>query len=273
MNNGQVRAGAELKVFGRLGRFLPAQKDVLFCWTYAVLITAAEVVVGYGNVTMGMVMHAGLLAAVLVHASLKNRAKSSEMMLTLVLAPLTRMLSLAMPLGGIPVQYWYAVIGFPILLATVAVARLNGYKAREIGLAFDKITRQLLISPAGVVLGLVEFYIIRPAPLVAPFSWVNAVLSAVILIVFTGFTEELIFRGVMYKAFAEGVNERFSMIFVSYVFASLHITHLKVLDLFFVFAVALLFTWILKRTGSLWGVILAHGTTNIFLYIIWPSII
>jgi hypothetical protein len=50
-------------------------KDILFCWGYAALITIAEIVGGYGNIIIGMAVHAGLLAAILAHSfRLKSRA-------------------------------------------------------------------------------------------------------------------------------------------------------------------------------------------------------
>jgi len=38
----------------------------------------------------------------------------------------------------------------------------------------------------------------------------------------------------------------------------------------FVFAVAMFFAWAVKRTGSLLGVTLAHGITNIMLFVVIP---
>ena len=247
------------------------RKDMLFCCGYAALITIAEIIVGYGNIIIGMLVHAILLVAILAHSSLAGRDQSSKMLLTLALAPLTRMLSLAMPLGGIPIYYWYAVIGLPLILATVTVARINGYKARDLGINTAKIPLQLLFGLVGVGLGYIEYLILRPQPIIAPLTWTNILIPALVLIIFTGFMEELAFRGVMQKAFSEGISQKFSIIFVSYIFAVLHITHLSVLDIFFVFGVALLFTYALKRLGSLLGITLAHGLTNIFLYAVWPN--
>lgn len=43
-------------------------------------------------------------------------------------------------------------------------------------------------------------------------------------------------------------------------------------DIVFVFVVALFFGWVVQRTGSILGVALAHGITNIVLYLIAPFI-
>lgn len=138
---------------------------------------------------------------------------------------------------------------------------------------FGNIPGQLLFSLVGIVLGYIEYTILKPQPLIAPMTWENIILPSVILIVYTGFMEEFAFRGVMHKAFTDGVGGRFSVVFVSYIFAVLHITHLHVMDIFFVFAVGVLFTYAFNRFRSLLGITLAHGMTNIFLYIVWPNIL
>lgn len=271
MSVGQIEAGIKVGNHGR--KLMLARKDIIFCWIYGILITAAEVVVGYGSTLIGVAIHAGLLVAVLGHSAFAGRQQSSKMILTLALAPLTRILSLSMPLGGIPIFYWYAIIGLPLIAASVTVARVNGYKAPDLGLVIGKVPQQLAFALVGIGLGFIEYSILKPQPLVSPLTWGNILLPALILIIFTGFMEEFAFRGVMHKAFTDGVGDRFSLIFVSYIFAILHITHLHVLDIFFVFAVGLLFTYTYSRHRSLVGITLAHGMTNIFLYIVWPNVL
>ena len=60
------------------------------------------------------------------------------------------------------------------------------------------------------------------------------------------------------------------ILYVSLLFAVLHIGFLSWIDVVFVFAVALFFGWVVKKTGSLSGVTLAHGITNILLYLVLP---
>ena len=88
-------------------------------------------------------------------------------------------------------------------------------------------------------------------------------------VVGTGFVEEFIFRGVLQRTAME-VFGRWGIIYVSLLFAVMHIGFLSLIDVTFVFAVALFFGWVVKKTGSLFGVTLAHGITNIILYLIAP---
>ena len=60
------------------------------------------------------------------------------------------------------------------------------------------------------------------------------------------------------------------LVYVSALFAVLHIGHLSVADVMFVFLVGLVFASLVRRTGSLFGVTLAHGATNIGLFLVFP---
>ena len=60
------------------------------------------------------------------------------------------------------------------------------------------------------------------------------------------------------------------IVYVSFIFAILHMGFLSWLDIAFVFLVALFFGWMVKKTGSLLGVTLSHGITNILLYLVVP---
>ena len=70
------------------------------------------------------------------------------------------------------------------------------------------------------------------------------------------------------------------IVYISLLFAVVHLIHyadvglLRVLvDIAFVFAVALFFGWMVKRTGSLFGVSVSHGITNFVLYVVIPSLL
>lgn len=250
-----------------------SSKDNLFIWLYAAAVTAAEIVTAYYNPLYGIACHMVLLLALLVHASLAYKQAINLVYLSLSLAPMIRIMSLSMPLSGIPPMYWYLIISLPLFAAAATVMRFAGFKPWEIGLTVGNLPLQLLVALLGVPLGLMEYLILKPAPLVTELTFQHVWLPALILLVSTGFLEEFIFRGVMYRAAVETLGKQYSIIYISFIFAVLHITHLSPVDLIFVFAVALLFSVTVGFFRSLLGVSLAHGLTNIGLYIIWPYLL
>jgi hypothetical protein len=66
---------------------------------------------------------------------------------------------------------------------------------------------------------------------------------------------------------------RHTILYVSAIFAVLHLGYKSVLDLIFVFCVALFFSYVVKYSRSILGVSIAHGLINIGIYLVFPLIL
>jgi membrane protease YdiL (CAAX protease family) len=262
-------------------------------WLFALAIMAAELFVTLFNVRTGMVIHVFLLVALLVLASViwyrEGRAGAFivetagetviqgtpgyRFYLTLTLAPIIRILSLAIPMWNFPVMYWYLVTGAPLLLTSFVIIRAAGYRPEDVCLRLGRLWGQAGVALVGVPLGWIEYQILRPASLLPGGNVKMLVLAGFILLIFTGLVEEVIFRGILLKAADDYLGKTHSLIYCCSIFAILHIIHNSALDVVFVFGVALLFIFFVRRTGSLLGVTLAHGITNIMLYLVWPLLL
>jgi len=237
--------------------------------SYLALITLAELVTTFVNPRAGLVLHSALLIVLLVHSALTAGDPYHRLLLALVLAPLTRMLSLCLPLVNFPQLYWYLIISIPLGVATVLAARLLGFSRAQLALTLRRFPLQLLVALTGITFGLVEYRILRPDALIDDLTWRNFLVSGVILMVCTGFAEEVIFRGIIQRASIQALG-RFGLLYGAILFAVLHIGYASALDVVFVFLIALLFGWIVEATGSLAGVTVAHGLTNIVLFLVVP---
>lgn len=238
---------------------------------FLVAITVAELVTSFGDVRVGMLIHTFILAALLLSSAFTAGEAHRGLLLALTLAPLIRILSLSMPLESVSLKYWYAVVAVPLLVGTAVVARTLNLSRQDLGLTVGSLRIQLLIACTGFAFGAMEYLILKPDPLIDSFSWGAVLLPALILLVGTGFTEELLFRGVMQSA-ARDVLGKGAIVYVSVLFAVLHIGYQSVLDVAFVFAIALLFAWLVVRTRSILGVTLSHGITNVMLFLVVPFI-
>jgi len=233
------------------------------------VVAAAELATTFADARWGLTMHIALLAALLVHTSLASGQSSQRLFLALALAPLIRILSLTMPLEDIDLVYWYAIVGGPLLLTAAIVAANLKLTRQDLGLTLRALPVQGLIALSGLGFGVAEYFILRPEPLINELTWRSATLPALILLVGTGFNEEFVFRGVMQSACRQTLG-KLSILYVAVVFAILHLGYKSVTDVAFVFAVGLLFGWLVARTRSLLGVTLSHGITNIALYLVVP---
>ena len=247
----------------------------------AVLLTAAialgaiafgEAVTEAVDPRAGIGVHAVVLTALMVQACLVRDERLFRLLVALCLAPLIRILSLSMPLGQISVVYWYAIIAVPLLAGALAVARTLNLSRSELGLSIGHLRVQVVVGLAGFLFGITEYLILRPAPLIESPSLWEALLPGLILLVGTGFVEELIFRGILQAATRASLG-RWNIVYVSVLFAVLHLGYHSALDVAFVFAVGLLFGVVVRWTGSLVGVTISHGITNITLFLVAPFLV
>lgn len=240
-------------------------------WGFLALITAAELATSLLQPQVGLVLHAILLIGLLIYGAAEETKGERRLALALTLAPLIRVLSLSLPLFRFPQAAWYPIVAVPLLLAAWVIIRLLGLSRADLGLRLGKLPLQIMLMGGGLGLGAVEYAILKPAPLLDSYGAGALVLSALSLVIFTGFTEELIFRGLLQNV-ARPALGRWALLYVALLFAVLHIGYLSLFDVLFVFAVGMLFGEIVRRGGSILGVTLAHGLTNVTLFMIMPYV-
>src|SRR5213594_3163942 len=260
---------------------------------YLAAVIAAEVLIAIPGATplerpfqsIGLGIHI-LLVFTLMFLSVIIQPKDATLAPLLVaasLASLVRVFSLAVPrypffetpatkpLNTIP---WLALVSVPLLVSVAAVAYVQRLRPRDLGLAvhrWPEIVQQTAIALTGIALGLVEFFILRPPDAwIATLTFSSLVLGGIVIFFATGFSEELIFRAILLKRAVEGLGTRGGLLYVTAIFASLHIFFLNGVDLVFVFAVGLFYGLIVLKTGNLWGVILSHSLGNVILYLVAP---
>lgn len=291
-------ASAELSLERpRAGPLTPGQEVLAYGYLFA--IGGTELVTTLLSASLGITLHALLLVVTLLHAAalLQSgpppqrglvawprpgsraeragaRSAFGRLVLTLSLAPLTRLLSLAAPLGQFDQTYWYVIVGIPLFAGTLLVVRLGDFEAASIGwrLRPGLWPLHLLVAAAGLGLGTVEWLVLRPEPLVGSLSLATVLGPALVLLLFTGLLEELLFRGVMQRA-AEDAFGPPGLVYVAAVFALLHVGFASGLEVLLVFGIALLFALVVRRTGSLLGVTLCHGFLNIWLLVLAPNLL
>ena len=240
---------------------------------YLAAIALAEALTTLIDPLVGLGLHGLLLLALLLQAAVSDRLDTRRFLLALSLAPLTRLLSLVLPLQHFLLVYWYLLVGAPLFLAAYFAAHAGELRAAEIGLTPGRLPVQLLIGLSGIGLGYLENRILHPAPLIAGLRLDLLWLPALILLVFTGLLEEFIFRGLMQRTATNRLGRAGGLVYVAVIFATLHLGYHSWVDLAFVFAVALAFGWLVLRSGSILGVTLAHGLTNIGLFLVFPFLL
>ena len=236
---------------------------------YLAVLALAEILTTLIDARVGLVMNSIMLFVLLLHTALAWETPLHRLLVTLAFAPLIRLLSLSLPLAEFPRVYWYFITSVPLFVAAFLVARLLDFSLDGLGINLRALPVQGLVALTGLAFGFLEYKILQPDPLAPAFTWQALLVPALILLFSTGFLEELIFRGLMQSTALE-VLGRFGLVYVALIFAVLHIGYKSVVDVVFVFAVGFFFGWVVWKTRSIVGVTLAHGLTNIMLFLVMP---
>jgi membrane protease YdiL (CAAX protease family) len=254
--------------------YIPFFRNLAIAIIYLLLISTAEIVTVLVDPAAGIIFHATIMIGLIIHGSILQQGPFRRYLIILALAPLIRLLSLSLPLAmfDIPIMYRYVIVGVPLFLAVYFSARSVGLTANRLYFTWKGWPSQLLFSLIGLILGVCEYFILHPPALVPSASWFNIAMGVFILFVFTGFLEELIFRSLLQVTGVQLFGGTAIWI-ISILFGILHIGYFSTFDVVFAASVGLFFGYFALKTRSILGVSLAHGITNVTLYIILPLVL
>jgi len=223
-----------------------------------------------GAVAVGAIAYALVLVAFLSAYLAWTSEPARRLLLALALVPIVRLLSLSLPSLLVPILDWYVLIGIPALLGILLVARTLRLRPADLGLGRPRRIRpHVLTASSGLLLGLPAYLISRPDPMVAiptPFLIVQA---AVILAVFGGFLEEVLYRGLI-QSVASSFLARGGIIVSSLTTTIMYASSLNVRYVLFMTLVAIFFGLVVRRTGSIAGTTGAHAILLVTQLVVWP---
>jgi hypothetical protein len=275
MSDSKVPGGAPV-----LDRASSFRRRALITLLYLLLIAAAELITAYAAehgpvfAKYGIAFHAVILFALLIHSALLLRAdpETSQLLMALILGPLIRILSLAMPVVEFSYLAWFSIISIPVYITIFACVYLQHIRSRDIGLALPAVKHLPLefgVIVIAVPVGIMEYLILQPGILVEP-RLKALVVPVLIMFVCTGFLEELAFRGLM-QYHAVRTMGFAGIVLISALFGSLHIGNLTIFDVLLAGGIGFIYALVVRKTGSIYGVSISHGIINTTLFLIAPA--
>jgi membrane protease YdiL (CAAX protease family) len=230
-------------------------------------VVASEIFLFYGHTAFALWGHfLTLLVCAFVPLS---RSADTDPLQMFALLPLFRLVNLGMPVFVELTLLWFPLVYAPVLPAVYLVIRTRPHLGpRFNGRAFGLLLVPALIGSA--FLGEVEWLIITPEALVTEWSLTQLLLIAVVMIGFIGFTEELLFRGVLQTGLKAYFGQWGSILFVSALFGLMHSGYGSGLQLLFAGCLGLLYGVTYEYTDSLLLVTVMHGVLNVFLFAVVP---
>lgn len=255
---------------------------LLVCTT---LLVAAEAVLVYFDTLLGATMHAMLVGVLLLQFALshhedeqmldghpRDRSVSHLILPVFAQISLLRFISVSLPIEQIPEEYWYAMIGIPVILGSIMTARLVGLTRREIGILQPLTLSHIAVAISGIPLGFIGYIFIRPSAVFTINSWFSLFAGALLLAIFAGFLEEFLFRGIL-QSVANRMVGSHGILLSSLVYSITYLGSYSLSYAVFMSIAGLIFAICYFYTSSLWSVVIAHSLLSIAMLVIFPTVL
>lgn len=231
------------------------------------LIIVAEILIFLGNPGAAMPIHAlNLVFLSLSSIYIKNRIYPA-----LILLPLFRLLNVAMPVFFNLTLYSYSLVYAPMFIPIYYMLKDNIISRSEAGLTFKGFWFYLpLALSLGFALGWGEYMILNPQMLTEGVDIKNVLILIVTMIFFVGIVEEFVFRSSLQTVMQERLGSIAGLMLTSIIFGLMHSGYRLPQELLYVTFAGVVFGLLFMLSKSLPIIALAHGVTNISLFLVAP---
>ena len=231
------------------------------------LIILAEILIFLGNPSAAMPIH----ALNLVFLSLSSMYINNRIYPALMLLPLFRLLNVAMPVFFNLTLYSYSLAYAPMFIPIYFILKENIVSRSEAGLTFKGFWFYLpLALSLGFALGWGEYMILNPQMLTVGLDIKNVLILIVTMIFFVGIVEEFVFRSSLQTVLQERLGPKAGLMLTSMIFGFMHSGYHLPLELLYVTFAGMVFGLLFMLSKSLPVIALAHGATNISLFLVAP---
>jgi membrane protease YdiL (CAAX protease family) len=200
------------------------------------------------------------------------------------LVSLLRMMNIGMPIFFDMTIYWLPFIYAPVMVVSFMIA-MNGFSDGApslrgfIDLASKRIreanikTIVLYITVGlvlGALLGFIEYQVLGPERLIPEITLGSLLLLGIVMFVFVGLGEELVFRYLLQDRFKTVMGTISAILLTALIFSLMHSGYSQSFYIVYVFFIGLIFGISYERTRSLLFVVVLHGSINFFLFSVFP---
>lgn len=247
------------------------------------LIVVAEAFTFTSQIEASLAVHAlNVFICILIPVFTVERTLMYQ---SFALISMLRVLNIGMPIFFELTIYWLPFIYGSIILAGYIVWRqtvvdakkmhwknllrfLNGQGLREkVQWRWEYVLFAIIF---GYLFANLEYAVLNNEAMVTGLGAVDLTMLFLVMVVFVGLGEEIVFRGFLQSAISPKYGGIAAVLISSFLFAIMHSGYHSIPYLFFVFGVGLILGASYERTGSLGLVALMHGILNFFLFSLIP---
>lgn len=232
------------------------------------LIILAEMLIFFGQMQAALTIHSiNLVMLILSSIYIENRIYPALMLL-----PLFRLLNIAMPVFFQLTLYSYPLVYAPMFLPIYIIMKERMFSWSEVGITAKGFWFFFpLAVTVGFAVGWGEFQVLRPGVLIPDFSLRSVLTLSLTMIFFVGLVEEFVFRSALQTVMEERLGSIVGLVITSILFGFMHSGYHLPLELLYVSFAGIIFGLLFWLTKSLPVIALAHGVTNVSLFLVAPA--
>lgn len=231
------------------------------------LLLLAEYLIFLGNMKAAMTLHAlNILLLIFSSIYLESRIYS-----VLMLLPLFRLLNVAMPVFFNLTIYSYSLVYAPMFIPIYYIMREKVISTSEAGITPKGFLFYLpLAIGVGFALGWGENNVLHAGALIPDVDLKGILILALTMTLFVGVVEEFMFRSALQTVLEQRLGSLGGLLVCSIIFGIMHSGYRMPSEVFYVSFAGVVFGLLFWLTKSLPIIALAHGITNISLFLVAP---
>lgn len=239
----------------------------LWLATPVFLIILAEMLIFTGQMKAAMIVHAiNVVLLVAIALYMENKIFA-----ILMLLPLFRLLNAAMPVFFNLTLYSYPMVYAPMFLPMYLIMKEGILSRSEAGITFKDFWFYLPLAVAvGFALGWGEYNVLHPGMLLPIVDVKSILILCISMIFFVGIVEEFIFRSALQTVLEARFGSVAGLLVASVIFGIMHSGYRMPQEILYVFFAGMVFGLLFWLSKSLPIISLAHGITNISLFLVSP---
>ncbi len=237
-------------------------------------IAVGELLMFYGYVYPGLAVHImNLQAITLVLVLGKYSSDTKNVLQSLLLLLQMRIINLAMPQFFTLTLLEYPLIYGVMFIPVYYVTKHQHISSQDIG---ADLKRWYIYLPSalaiGTVMAILEFRILHPTSLIMNLKLNNLLLIVIVMFVFVAAAEELIFRCILQTRLEKVFGPNQAVLFGALLFGIMHAGYGLISEVVFATFFGIVLGFIFQKTRSFPFILVIHGTANVLLFGILPTI-
>jgi membrane protease YdiL (CAAX protease family) len=239
----------------------------------SMVIIMAELSLFLGHTKFSTWVHLILLLVLTLSTIVINDAGKQYLLRAFILLSMLRILNLSMPVFFEMTLYSYVFIYTPLLIPIYVMMKGQEIDMGSLGMRgainYYYLPLALFVS---LIIALGEFMIIEPGYLIPDLSVFNLLKLSLVMVIFVGFIEEIIFRAILQTKLEEMIGNYRGLFLASILFGVMHSGYGTPYEMLFTAFAGLMIGYMYQRSRSLFFVSITHGFVNVFLFGVLPHL-